>query len=141
MEQIAKVISSGNGIAKVEVKRTSMCGENCANCKAGCPKTSIYVDAINHVNAAPDQYVKIETKSKVLASAVILTYVFPLFMLTVGILLGNWFFSSMSAGMKAELYAFLTGIAFMVISYLVVSFIDKKYNRYNKAMFTITKIL
>lgn len=141
MEQVAKVISCNNGIAKVEVKRVSACGENCASCKAGCPTASIYVDAINQVNALPNQYVRIESKPKILASAIVLNYVLPLFMLISGIILGNLLFSPVSAGKTVELYSFLTGIVFMAISYLIVVFVDKKYKKFNRNLFTITKIL
>jgi sigma-E factor negative regulatory protein RseC len=141
MEQVAKVISCSNGIAKVEVKRVSACGENCASCKAGCPTTNIYVDAINQVDAMPNQYVTIESKSKILASAIVLNYVFPLVMFIAGIFLGNRFLPSASMGIKAELYSFLIGIALMTISYIVVVFLDKKFKKANNTIFTVTKIL
>lgn len=141
MEQIARVVTCINGIAKVEVKRASACGESCASCKGGCSTNNIYVDAINKADALPNQYVSIEAKSKILASAIVLNYVIPLFMLIIGIFLGNRLFSSVSTGKTVELYSFLTGIAFMALSYLAAYLADKKYRKHSGILFTITKVL
>lgn len=141
MEQTAKVISCENGIAKVEVKRTSACGENCASCKAGCPSSNIYVDAVNKVNAKPFQYVCIEMKSKILALALGLNYILPMFMLFIGIVAGYRLFNSSFYGNKAELYALLLGLALMAAAFLAVSHADRMFGKRNKVLFTITKIL
>ncbi|MDO4563396.1 MAG: SoxR reducing system RseC family protein [Clostridia bacterium] len=71
MEQIGEIIEVSGNMARVRIKRASSCGENCAECK-GCTSTSTTLDAINEVNAAAGNIVRLEMNS---ASFVLLSFI------------------------------------------------------------------
>lgn len=141
MEKVAKVISTNGDIAKLEVRRVSACGEKCGSCSGGCSGSGTFIDAENSIKAKPGQFVKIETETSVIMKAAFLAYVFPLFMLITGIVLGSYIYKYFNFNISSEVFSFLLGALLMVISYLIVRKIDKNYNDNKRIKNKITRIL
>lgn len=141
MEQIGKVVSTNGNIAKLEIRRASACGEKCGSCSGGCSSTGTYIEAENIVNAKPGQFVKVEAENRVVMKAAFLAYIFPLFMLITGIILGPYIYRVLDLNISPEIFNLLVGIFFMAISYVIVKRIDKNYGENNFIKNKITKIL
>lgn len=77
MEQVGIVVELKNNNAKVQFKRASACGENCAMC-GGCEALNSFVVAKNEINANVGDSVIIETDTKNVLLAAFLVYILPL---------------------------------------------------------------
>ncbi len=141
MEERARVVSTDGNIAKVTLKRSSACGESCAQCKGGCAPGNTYVEVKNLIGARVGQEVVIEMKTGIFMSAVLITYVFPLIMLFIGIAIGASFNPPFGLSLSKDSYGLILGFSLMIVSYAVASMIDKKYKRSGKVSFTLTKII
>lgn len=141
MEMLAKVISTNGDKARLEIRRVSACGENCGSCKGSCSSSKIYIEAENTIKAKPGQFVKIKTETSVVMKAAFLAYIFPLFMLITGIVLGSFIYKNFDMNISSEVFGLLIGVFFMVISYLIIKTIDKNYSTNEKIKNKIIQIL
>lgn len=73
--------------------------------------------------------------------AAFIAYLFPLFMLILGIILGSYIYKAFHINISSEIFSFLLGIALMSISYGIVRKVDKNYNSNKYIETRITKIL
>ena len=78
MEIIGTVVSANENKATVLVKRTSACGENCANCKGACETTKMKSVVENVVGAGVGDVVKIESNSADVVRAAFILYMAPI---------------------------------------------------------------
>lgn len=140
MIEKAKVISVNGQTAKVQIKRASACGDNCASCKGSCAPPNTYVEAVNTVGAVSGQDVEIEMNTQVFMNAVILNYVLPLIMLIIGIFAGSSLPGVLNLNISKDLLGILLGFGLMVLSYTLVYFIDKRYKKNGKVRFIIKRI-
>jgi len=140
MIEKAKVISVNGQKAKVQIKRSSACGENCAGCKGGCAPINTYVEAVNTVNAVSGQEVEIEMSTKVFMNAIILNYVLPLIMLIIGIFAGSALVDGWNLSISGDFLGILLGFGLMAISYTLTYFIDKQYKKNGKVRFMIKRV-
>ena len=141
MEEIARVVSTDGDTAKVTLKRSSACGESCAQCKGGCAPGNTYVDVKNLIGARVGQEVVIEMKTGTFMSAVTITYVFPLIMLFIGIAMGASLNPPFGLELSKDSYGLILGFSLMIVSYAIASMIDKKYKKSGKVSFALTKII
>ncbi|SHK13779.1 positive regulator of sigma(E), RseC/MucC [Geosporobacter subterraneus DSM 17957] len=141
MIEKARVVEVKGNLAKVEVRRVSACGENCANCKGGCAPTNIYIEVINSIGAKQGEYVEIEMSTRTFLAAVLITYGLPLIMLFIGIFSGNALVNNMGLKINNDMAGAILGFIFMALSYIFISKLDKKYNKQRKIKFEIKKIL
>lgn len=141
MEKIGRVVSTKGNTAKLEIKRASACGEKCGSCSGGCSSTGTFIEVDNSLKAAPGQLVKIETETSVVMKAAFWAYIFPLFMLITGIILGTNIYKSFNLNIPSEVFSIILGGSFMLISYAVLKSIDKNINSKNIIKHRITKIL
>lgn len=118
-----------SGIAKVKILRVSACGENCVECGA-CDKKSNTVIAKNTLNAKVNDKVIVNMSDKLVLGAAFLVYIIPLIFLIIGYLIGH---------IISENTGILLGFTFMVIAFLIIIYIDKKFNKRYEA--EIIKIL
>ena len=77
MEQVGIVVEKINDNAKVQFKRASACGENCAMC-GGCEKLNSFVIAKNNVKADVGDTVILETNTKRVLVAAFAVYILPI---------------------------------------------------------------
>lgn len=100
----------GNKVT-IRVTRDSSCGENCAMCNA-CPGKNMLITLNTHIPLSVNDKVMIETNSKYVLTSAFMVYILPIILLIIG-------------------YATFTlyiGLIFMVSSFVILSFIDKKIN-------------
>ncbi|WZL73996.1 SoxR reducing system RseC family protein [Clostridiaceae bacterium 35-E11] len=141
MEKIGRVVHISGSIAKIEMLRTSACGEKCSSCKGGCSKTGLYIDVENTLGAVPSQFVKIKVETKTVMKAAFLAYIVPLFMLIVGIVSGSYLHPLLGLAFAAELFSFLLGVIFMTLSYGIVKIFDRIYQSRGIIQYEMIKIL
>ena len=77
MEVVGTVISVDKNLATISVRRTSACGENCANCKSVCQGTTVQSSAENTVGARVGDVVKVESSTKDVLRAAVVLYIVP----------------------------------------------------------------
>jgi len=140
MIAMAKVISVNNDIAKVAIKRVSACGDSCGSCKGGCAPTQTFVEVENKIGAKIGQDVKIEMNTNSFMKTVALIYMFPLFMLILGVVLGTIFYIYTGLTMNQEIFSFLVGLVFLTVSYILLRMLDKRQKKTDKVKFTIIEI-
>ena len=83
MLQTGRVVGVAENIARVEVQRTSACGENCAMCKGSCVPTKHIATVNNAVGAKPGDMVKIRTDDAAVLKSAALVYILPILILFV----------------------------------------------------------
>lgn len=141
MLEKARVIEMKDKYVKLEIKRKSSCGDNCANCKGGCKPVNTYIIVENTIDAKLGELVELKMNTKTFMFAVIINYVFPLVMLLLGIFGGSVMANNLNLGVKSEIISILLGFTLMVISYVLIYSIDKKLDDQEKINFKIIRIL
>lgn len=84
MKQTGTVVSSDGGTAKIKVRRTSACGENCAHCGGSCGGLFMIVTAENQADAKPGDTVELEMPSSKVLTAALWIYIVPVAVFIVG---------------------------------------------------------
>jgi len=141
MDKMGRVVSTSGKYAKVEVIRSSACGEKCSSCKGGCTKNASYIQVENTANAQPSQFVMLQVDTKTVMGAAFFAYILPLIMLIVGIAVGTFIFSKLRLPFPSELFTFFIGMAFMTLSYGMVRYFDSSYKSKEKIKYHIAKIV
>ena len=140
MEQIGYVRRTFDNMAEVEVRRISGCGGGCSSCGGGCSAPSIVVLLKNSIKAKEGDYVEIKGKANKIIKYALIVYMIPFAMLILGIILGMGLFKSKGIG-NYETYGFLSGLVFLVISFLIVKKIDSSIQKKNEDPMEMVKIL
>ena len=130
MTQIGRVVSVSGHLAKIEVRRASACGENCAMCKGGCMPTKHIATAKNTANAKTGDMVRIDTSDKDVLKSAFLVYFLPILILFVCYGIAIVIFDNNSI-------AAIVGILGLVAGFFILRAVDKKI----APMPEITKIL
>lgn len=119
MESIGTIISIDKNIATVVVKRTSACGENCANCMGSCETTNIKSCAENTVGAKVGDTVKIESNSTDIVRVAFILYIVPIL---VAILVAIFTY-----GMKiSDIVVILMSVVSFFVSFLIIKRFEKR---------------
>lgn len=100
----------GNKVT-IRITRDSSCGENCAMCNA-CPGKNMSVTLNTDIPLSINDKVTMETNSKYVLLSAFMVYILPIILLIAGY-----------AAFKLYI-----GLAMMVISFIILFFIDKKIN-------------
>ena len=106
--------------AKVEIARTTSCGEKCASCKAGCSGTGITVQLENRLNARAGDVVRIQAQGGSIVLSAAFTYLLPLVMLVLGMVYGGAYLQSLYPGMGADVAGLVFAVFALVLYYLVL---------------------
>ena len=109
MEQIGIVTKTNNGIATVQIKRSTTCGEKCSSC-SGCSVTSQTSLVNNQIGATIGATVKFELDDRKVLLAAFIVYIVPLI--------------SLIAGYVA--FGVVYGIVFFAIPFVILKILDKK---------------
>lgn len=139
MEQVGFILDTKDKKAKVEVRRISGCGGGCKTC-SGCDTPSMIIDLDNNIGAKRGDFVEIRGQSKTILKYTFLTYMIPAAFFIFGIVFGINNFQKKGYE-NFELYGFLVGIIFLIISFVILSFIDKKSKDKTKEMLQMVKII
>lgn len=141
MEKLGQIISRKGNMAKVEIRRTSACGEKCGSCSGGCSSSGVYIEAENPLGGERGQFVKVEIETRTVMKAAFLAYILPLIMLIAGILIGSLIHNKYTLGISSEFFSFLFGLGLMIASYGVVKLFDNGYKTRGEIKYKITKVL
>ncbi|HHU62927.1 MAG TPA: SoxR reducing system RseC family protein [Clostridiales bacterium] len=125
MKELGKVVKVEDEYLEISIRRTSAC-DKCKRCISADAQNQMLLRAKPYKNASIGDIVEIEQKTSTFLSAVFTAYIIPLIAFIIGLVIGLMGFADHGQGTR-ELYSILLGILFLVITYLVISFIDKKY--------------
>jgi len=117
MEEIATVVEISGNKLKLSLTRQEMC-KKCGACQKA-EDGSFYLELENSIGANAGDKVLLKIEPSNLKISAIL-YGIPSFLLISGIFLGYF----LSAG--SEIYGFLTGILFLMVSFIAIKLIVKK---------------
>lgn len=110
----------GNKVT-VRIQRDSSCGENCAMCNA-CPGKNMMITVDTDIPLLKGDMVKLETNTKYVLLSAFAVYILPIVLLIVGYVCSTLY----------------VGLALMVISFIILFFIDKKIN--TKHLIKVSKV-
>ena len=116
---IGRVLDTTKNIARVEVKRASACGENCAMCKGGCVPTKHIATANNAVGAKPGDMVKIETDDAAILKSAALVYILPILILFV-------FYAIAYILTESAMVSSILGAVGLIGGFCILKAVDKK---------------
>ncbi|NMA86134.1 MAG: SoxR reducing system RseC family protein [Tissierellia bacterium] len=140
MEQIGYVRRTFDDMAEVEVRRISGCGGGCSSCGGGCNTPSVVVSLKNSVDAKAGDYVEIKGEPNHIIKYALILYMIPFAMLVIGIVSGMALFKSRDMA-NYESYGFLSGLVFLIISFLIVKKIDSSIQKKDEKPLEMVKIL
>ncbi len=120
MKEIGQVIRIQNDDCQVEFARTSAC-ESCGACMRFGEK-SMTVTMENTLGAKPGDAVVVEMSAKSVIGAGMWAYVFPLFMLVIGAIVGKLVMPMLS--IKGDTMVAIIALAFVGISFLILKWLD-----------------
>ena len=119
MTETAVVKSVDKNFAIVEIKRSTACGESCANCSVGCNKSKTTVVAKNIINAVPGDRVKIYTNTSLVLKSAFIVYILPLVLFFIGYAVTKYFNGT-------EVQGIIVGVIMFVATFVKLHFWDKK---------------
>lgn len=139
MKECGVVLKVMDQKAVVNIKRRSACG-HCKACEMGRSDVKeMNVIAKNEIGAEVDDNVNIIMDTPDVLRAALIVYVIPLIALVAGVALGT--FLAKKFNLEADLIGIITGLIFLVPSYLIVRRLDKKLEATKKYEPVITEIL
>ena len=128
IEEYGEVVDVNKGVAHVKFMRTSACGR-CQACGMLSSQNEIVVQVDNELNVSVGDRVAVSIGIRKALGASALAYVFPLFMLVLGVLLG-WLLSSVWGVFKSpDLTMALFGLGFVLLSFVLLKFAAPLYNK------------
>ncbi len=137
MDQVGRVISTNNGMARLEVKRLAGCG-SCKGCGSSCDVKAEYIDIINSLDVAPGDFVEIVSDTSRVLKFMLILYGVPLLFLIVGFLIGYQIFAG---NPNQEIMSLGVGILALIISGVIVKMVDKNSNAHSININTMTRKL
>lgn len=140
MYQLGYITEIKGNVAEVEVKRVSACGGNCSSCGGSCSAPSMKISIKNTLNAKKGDYVEISVKTNKIIFSAFIVYVIPLINMVIGIIAGTKIFSNIS-NTNGEMFGFLIGLIFLVLSFFILKRIDNKMKKRNYLTFHMKKII
>ncbi len=120
MEEYGRVLSSDDGLVKVEIVISrSVCGR--CQFAAGCALKGLkraVVDATNDINAAPGDYVRVELEPRKLLLGGFLIYILPVIDMLVFYYIAAYF-------LESESIRVLISIVAGILSFLAISIVNR----------------
>ena len=127
MEQVGKVVSVNDGMAKVAVRKISACGTNCSACSGSCNQEPQIIDIIDTLGVKEGDYVEVKGDSGRILKYMLLLYGLPLLFMIVGF--GVSYSIFLERGYKNyELLSLCVGFVCLLAGGLAVKLIDSKSN-------------
>ncbi|MTI47776.1 SoxR reducing system RseC family protein [Sporosalibacterium faouarense] len=140
MNQLGYVTKVDNGIAHLEVRRVSACGDKCGSCGGGCNVPATKVKIKNSLGAEKGDMVEVEMQTDFVLKSAFLVYIMPLILMVGGIIGGINLFENLGID-NYEALGFASGILLLGVSYFILRIIDKSVNKSDRIHFKMVKIL
>ena len=139
MNEYGQVVKTEGDKALVLFKRTSACGK-CRACGMLSNQTEITVEVPNDLGARTGQLVEVNIVMKKAIRASAIAYVFPLFMLVLGAVLG-WLLTEVWAVFEnTDITMALCALIFTALSFLLLKFASPLYNNTVKRVYTMVGV-
>lgn len=137
---IVKVNKDDTALFKMQ--RMSACA-SCGKCMGAKSSESkeIEVEVDNKIGANVGDYVEVSMEHVNVIRALGITYGFPLIMLMIGMIGGNYILKSIDFSGNIEVYSFFAGIITTAIAFLILKINDKKVRESRKYMPVITRVV
>jgi len=143
IEEVGTIVElKSRAVATVLCKKSVLC-ENCASaglCSLGNDSRSMLVDAHNPLGAEVGDQVRLVTSTRTFLQSSFILYIVPLLGLVVGAVIGEWLGTAWLAGIDPDLLAALTGVGFLVGTFLVIRRVSRSAPK-EKYMPRIVEIL
>ena len=139
LNEYGEIVSLQNGEAVVMVHRSSAC-EKCGACQMGAHADEMVLTIPNPLKGEVGDRVELELASGQVLKASVISYLFPLCALILGVAAG--FLLAPRYGFNPELTGTLLGLLFTGISFLVIWRLEpvfKKGHRFSPKMVNIIK--
>lgn len=143
MDQRGYIIKVNNdNTAVFKMQRMSACA-SCGKCFGSKSSESkeIEVEVDNSIGAKLGDYVEVSMEHVNVLRALGITYGFPLIMLMVGMIGGNYILKAMNFSGNIEVFSFIAGMITMAIAFLILKLNDKNVRESRKYMPVITNIV
>jgi sigma-E factor negative regulatory protein RseC len=125
IEEEGIVMETAGGMAKVSILAKSAC-EKCASAGVCHPEgEDSYMEAANPLNAKKGQKVKVVVAPQVFLKASIILYGIPMAVFVAAAIIGKNVGLKYGGEAQSDLWAFLSGMAFMLVSFFFI----RRYNR------------
>lgn len=122
MEQIGLVVEVKDDKAIVAVQRNDVCAK-CGGCGVAVSgRGETHLEAVNKINAAVGQTVKITSDTAYVLKASFIVYLLPILALLLGIYVGQ----QLEGTFTAARLDIILGIVFLLVSYFFVRSYDRK---------------
>ncbi len=140
IEEEGTVAEIEGDIAKVAVLKKSAC-EQCAASGVCHPGDQDYLEAANPLGAKRGQKVKVVLAPQVYLKASIILYGIPMVALVAGAIAGKNIALRFIGEQNSDLWAFLLGMACMIVSFFFIRSYNKKVEKTQKYKPMIVEIL
>lgn len=137
MKETGQIVAIDGNDALVLFNRTTACGK-CGACGMTKEQQTVTVKAQNTLNAQVGEKVELEFASKNAFKSSLIAYIFPLFMLFLGIFIGYSVEQDMFEA--RDVMAAILGIAFALGSFIVLRILDPVFQRKFKNVYTMVRI-
>ncbi len=131
MIEKGKVLGIRDGEATIELAETEHC-RSCNICSSlgERKKREMRIEAVEGLEEG--QEVTIEIESKAVLKAGFLVFIMPLLMFIVGALIAEKVFGLLGVGIGKDAGAFLLGFLFLIVTFAIVYFADKRARKKRK---------
>lgn len=127
--EIGEVVSVENNKLVVKMQRTEACAK-CRACTAGMKKEEMIIKAENMCSASVGDKVDVVIDNSNFMKATLIMYGIPFLTFMLGIFLG--YYSALNFNIKnAELVSILSGLLFVIITYLIIHSQENKFKNGN----------
>lgn len=140
IEEEGTVVEVNGGVAKVAILKKSAC-ESCAAAGVCHPGDQDLMEADNPMGAKKGQRVKVVIAPQMYLKASIVLYGVPMAALAGGAIIGKEVAMRVGASANSDLWAFLSGMACLLISFFFIRRYNKKVERSRRYRPIIVEIL
>jgi len=141
IEEEGIVIETAGGLAKVSILAKSAC-EKCASSEVCHPQgEDSYMEASNPLGAKKGQKVKVVVAPQVYLKASIILYGIPMTVFVAAAIIGKNLAQTFSGEANSDLWAFLSGMVLMAVSFFFLRRYNKKVEKTQEYKPVIVEIL
>lgn len=141
IEEEGIVIETTGGLAKVSILAKSAC-EKCASSEVCHPQgEDSYMEASNPLGAKKGQKVKVVVAPQVYLKASIILYGIPMTVFIAAAIIGKNLAEKFSGEANSDLWAFISGMAFMAVSFFFLRRYNQKVEKTQEYKPVIVEIL
>ena len=128
MREIGQVVSVGEGMALVRFERSSAC-KKCGACMMSQSQQEMLLNTKNTLGASEGDWVQVDIESPALIRASLISYIFPLLMLVIGLLTGYLLNEAVHILANSEIAACVLGLLFVAGAYYGIRLFEPRLKK------------